>query len=253
MQVIELHHRIADDVIPNIQPLLDPGGVLTGMDSTLFVRTSPENFEQIRQAVALLDRQPRQLTISVGQGTVQTIDDADVRGAATVGGDDVQVGVNRPPSDGTSVAVQASLRTQRANLHNMSSVRTLEGSEAYVAMGASAPVVRTNVAPGHQGPVVYQSTEYVDANTGFYATARVSGERVTLEISPRQQRLRSTPYGPAVETAGSISVVSGHLGEWLPLGAVRQTGGSQTTGLLVWGSRSTESEYSAWVKVDESP
>src|SRR5262245_12060034 len=51
MQVIELHHRVADEVIPNLRPLLDPGGVLTGMDSTLFVRTSPENFEQLRQAV----------------------------------------------------------------------------------------------------------------------------------------------------------------------------------------------------------
>jgi ribosomal protein L28 len=98
---------------------------------------------------------------------VRTIDDADVKGSATVGGDDVQVGVNRPPSDGTSVAVQASQRTQRANLHNVSSVRTLEGSEAYVAVGASAPVARTNVVHGYHGPVVYQSTEYVDARTGF--------------------------------------------------------------------------------------
>ena len=56
LQIIELRYRLADQVLPSLQPLVEPGGVLTGMDSTLFVRTSPDNFAQIRQAVALLDR-----------------------------------------------------------------------------------------------------------------------------------------------------------------------------------------------------
>jgi len=78
---------------------LEPGGVLSGMDAVLFVRTSPANLEQIRQAVAMLDRQPRQLLVSVGQGTVVNERDVAVRGTATVGDDHVQVGVNRPPGD----------------------------------------------------------------------------------------------------------------------------------------------------------
>jgi len=110
--------------------------------------------------------------------------------------------------------------------------------------------VRTETVPGYH---VRQSTEFVDASTGFYATARVIGDRVTLEISPRQQRVRNTRYGPTVDTAGVVSTVSGRLGEWLPLGAVSESGGSSTTGLLVWGNRSTASQYSAWVKVEETP
>ena len=68
MQVIELRHRLASDVIPVVQPLLEPGGVITGMDGTLFVRASPANLAQILQVVESLDRQPRQLLLSVGQG-----------------------------------------------------------------------------------------------------------------------------------------------------------------------------------------
>jgi len=30
LEIIELRHRLADDVIPVIQPLVEPGGVLTG-------------------------------------------------------------------------------------------------------------------------------------------------------------------------------------------------------------------------------
>ena len=61
LQIIELRYRLADEVLPTLLPLVEPGGVLTGTDATLFLKASPGNVEQIRQAVALLDREPRQL------------------------------------------------------------------------------------------------------------------------------------------------------------------------------------------------
>ena len=253
LQIIELRYRLADQVLPSLQPLLEPGGVLTGMDSTLFVRTSPGNFEQIRQAVALLDRAPRQLLISVGQGTVETVADSSVHGSATIGSGDVQVGVNRPPGTDSGATVQVRQATQRADLQNVSSIRTSEGNEAYVAVGQLVPLTSTQVTPGYHGPIVQQSTGYHDVSTGFYATVRVNGDLVTLDISPQQQRLRGTTQAPVIDTASSVSSVSGRLGEWLPLGAVSESTGNSEHGLLVWGRRSTESQYGAWVKVDEVP
>jgi type II secretory pathway component GspD/PulD (secretin) len=253
LQIIELRYRLAEQVLPSLQPLVEPGGVLTGMDSTLFVRTSPGNFEQIYQAVALLDRAPRQLLVSVGQGTVETIADSSVRGSVTVGSGDVQVGVNRPPGADSGATVQVRQNTQRANLQNVSSIRTIEGNEAYVSVGQLVPLTNTQVVPGYHGAVVQQTTGYRDVSTGFYATVRVSGDLVTLDISPQQQRLRDTTRGAVIDTASTVSTVSGRLGEWLPLGAVRQTAGNTDNGLLIWGRRGTESTYDAWVKVDEIP
>jgi len=257
LEVIELKWRLAEEVVPVVQPLLAPGGVLTGTDRMLFVRTSPANLEQIRQAVAALDRRPRELNVSVGQGTVARSEATDVRGAARVGNDDVRVGVNVPPDVGTGVgtgvAVGARGGSQQANLRNVSTVRTLEGSEAWIAIGQVVPLTTTQVVSGRRGPVVYPSTAYREVSTGFYATVRLNGEYVTLEISPRQQRLRSTTSGPVVETAGSASIVSGRLGEWIELGAVGESSGGTSSGLLVWGRHTSESQYSAWVKVEEVP
>src|SRR5687768_18244338 len=53
LQVIELDFRMAQDLIPILEPLLEPGGVLTGRDDVLFVRTSPENLEQDRKSTRL--------------------------------------------------------------------------------------------------------------------------------------------------------------------------------------------------------
>jgi hypothetical protein len=56
-----------------------------------------------------------------------------------------------------------------------------------------------------------------------------------------------------VATAGTASIVSGRLGEWIPLGAVRESDSGDVSGLLTWGRYSSGSQYSAWVKVDEVP
>lgn len=253
LQVIQLRHRLAEQVLPALQPLVEPGGAISGMDSMLFVRTSPANFEQVRQAVAALDRQLRQLRITVGQGTVETVSDSAVRGSATLGSGDVQVGVNRPPvGDETGIAVTARHATQRANLRNVSSVAALEGTETFIAIGQSAPVTTTQVTPGWSGRTV-QTTEFRDANTGFYATPRVSGEVVTLDLSPAQQRFNGPPSDRRIATAGITTQVSGRLGEWIRVGGSSTTNRSDTSGLLTWGTRSDEASYSVWVKVEEVP
>jgi type II secretory pathway component GspD/PulD (secretin) len=250
LQVIQLRHRLAEQVLPALQPLVEPGGAISGMDSMLFVRTSPANFEQIRQAVAALDRQLRQLRITVGQGTVETDTGSAVRGSASVGSGDVQVGVNRPPVGEPGVAVTARHATQRANLQNISSVAALEGTETFIAIGQSAPVTTTQVTPGWTRSTV-QTTEFRDANTGFYATPRVSGDVVTLDLSPTQQRFSGPPSDRRVATAGITTQVSGRLGEWIRVGGSSTSNRSDTSGLLTWGSRSGEASYSVWVKVED--
>jgi hypothetical protein len=251
LQVIELRHRLADDVVAALQPLVEPGGSITGMDSMLFVRTSPANLEQIRQAVAVLDRQPRQLLITVGQGTVATDAQAGVRGSATVGNDDVQVGVNRPPVGDPGGSLQARQGARRADLRNVSSTRTLEGAETFIAVGQSAPLTTMQPAPGWARPGMVQTTEYRDVSTGFYATARLSGDGVTLQISPQQQRWRGPPSDRRVETAGIATQVGGQLGEWIPVGGSSESSRRDSSGPLTWGTRSSDSQYSVWVKVEE--
>jgi hypothetical protein len=252
LTIIDLRHRRAEDVIPVVQPLVEPGGVLSGVDAKLLVRTSPANLAQIRAAVEAVDRPQRQLLITVGQGTVTDTSTGRARGSATIGGDNVQVGVNRPPS--SQSGVQASVRggSQQASLSNLSSVRTLEGTETWIAVGQSVPFTTTTVTPGWSGNV-QRSTSFRDVSSGFFATARLNGDLVTLEISPRQQQFQPSRPGGTVQTRGANTVVNGRLGEWMQVGAVREASSGSETGLLVWGRQTGSAEYSAWVKVDAVP
>jgi hypothetical protein len=249
LEIINLHHRRADDVVPIVLPLLAAGGALTGADDKLFVRSNPANLAQIREAVAAIDRPQRQLLITVGQGSVAARDGTSVRGSATIGSGDVQVGVNRPPAGESGAAVITRSRSVQTDQQNTSSIRALEGTEAYISIGQSVPFTSGTVTTGRYPPVVQQSTSFRDVTSGFYATARVSGDLVTLEISSRQQAYR--PRDETIDIKGATSVVTGRLGEWIELGAVREAQSGSSSGLLVWGRHTGSSEYSARVKVDE--
>jgi hypothetical protein len=248
-EIIDLHHRRADDVIPIVLPLLESGGAITGADDKLFVRSNPANLAQIREAVAAIDRPQRQLLITVGQGSGAARDGTSVRGSATIGSGDVQVGVNRPPAGESGATVITRSRSVQTDQQNTSSIRALEGTEAYISIGQSVPFTSGTVTTGRYAPVVQQSTSFRDVTSGFYATARVSGDLVTLEISSRQQAYR--PRDETIDIKGATSVVTGRLGEWMELGAVREAQSGSSSGLLVWGRHTGSSEYSARVKVDE--
>ncbi len=225
LEIIGLQHRRAEDVIPVVQPLLAPGGTLSGIDNQLLIRTSPANLAEIRAALAAIDQPQRQLLITVGQGTV---------------------------TDTTSARATVRGGSQQASLRNLSSVRTLEGTETWIAVGESVPFTTTTVTPGWNGNV-QRSTSFRDVSTGFFATARLNGDLVTLEVSPRQQQFDRSVAGGTIETRGASTVVRGRLGEWLPVGSVQENSSGSQSGVLDWGRQGGSASYSAWVRVEAVP
>src|SRR5687767_2855293 len=65
LEIISLRHRTAEQVLPALRPLLEPGATLTGHGAQLIVRTSPANLADLRRALDAIDRPARRLQISV--------------------------------------------------------------------------------------------------------------------------------------------------------------------------------------------
>ena len=252
LETIQLNHRMAEDLLPILQPLVPEGSFITGTGDVLLVRTDEATLQRLRAVIGELDRAPRQLLITVGQATSTREGGTSVRGSGTIGSGDVQVGVNQPPASNPGAQVVVRGGSASGELGNLASVRALEGYETFIAIGQSYPFTSTTVTGGGRyPPVVSQTTDYRDVQSGFYATPRLNGERVTLVISPRQQRLSSGDRGAQVATAGATTTVSGRLGEWIEIGGVTETSAGSNAGLVTWGARSGSTQYSVRVKVDE--
>lgn len=252
LETIPLRYRTAEDLLPILQPLVPQGSAITGTGNVLLVRTDAATLSQLREAVARLDRAPRQLLITVGQATSTRGSGTSVRGSGTVGSGDVQIGVNRPPATSAGGQVVVRHSTAGDDIRNVGSVQALEGYETYVSLGQSRPFTSMTVTGGvYYPPVVSHSTGFRDVQTGFYATPRVDGDRVTLEISSRQQSPASAGHDAPVTTGSVNTTVTGRLGEWLQIGGSADSSGGSSSGLITWGTRSDLTQYSAWVKVDE--
>lgn len=176
LEVIPLGYRTADQVIPVIQPMLAPGGSISGMQSQLIVRTTPENLAEIRRILASVDSVPRKLLISVRQNAQASQNERGGEISGRVGNDNARVVVpgSGDTSGGRVVIRQGDDRisgrvfdtTTTASERGTQTVQVLEGREAFVAVGQSAPIpqreVRRTVVNGRVVEQVVDSTQYRD-------------------------------------------------------------------------------------------
>lgn len=249
VEVVQLRYRTAEQVIPTLRPLLEPGGGLSGMQSTVVIRASRANIAQLKQVIAALDTVPRRLLISVRQDAAGAFAERGAGASGTIASGNARIGINEPPRAQSGVAVGVYERHTTAADRMTSQVQALEGSPAYISTGQSAPVRSTVVSPAPGGGSVVQSTTtFQTAASGFYVTPRLSGDRVTLEIAP--QRAVPGPHG-TVSYQQVVTTAVGQLGEWIELGRIAQSAAGTQSGVLYGASGAGSGGTSVWVRVDE--
>src|SRR6476646_1258060 len=217
LEIIALRHRTADQVLPALRPLMEPGATLTGHGTQLIVRTTPANLAELRRALEELDRPLRRLQISV------RFDDAldgTARGVETSG---------RVTNRGSSVDVQVQDRQSAATERVDQRLQVLEGGRALISTGRSAPI--------------YDGAGFRETASGFEAIARLAGDGVLVEIAQRRDT-------PARQQAMSTTV-SGRLGQWLDIGGALEAASRDESAILSARSSASARAGRVWLRVDE--
>ncbi len=265
LEVIPLRYRQAAEVIPIIQPMLVREGSVSGYQGQLVVRTTPANLQEVRRILAALDTAPRQLLITVRQEVTAERSRSQADIAANVGGDHARVVIppaSRDPRGGSAVVGGGDDRVRVHALEGRSvegdsgtqTVRVMEGREAFVRSGQSAPVrerqVQRTVVGGKVVERVVESTQYRDIASGFYVLARLSGDRLMLDISQQREALLRGASG-AASVQGLVTTVSGRMGEWIEIGGVNRDASSQQSMLLGRSSATARDSGRILIKVEE--
>ncbi len=243
LDIIQLHHRGAAELLPQLAPFVERGGALSGLDDKLFLRASKRNQDEIRQLVAALDTPPRRLLVSLRQ------DGAEAGTAAGAGlSGRIETGSGGTTVSGRGHLYQADSRSRRDISQQ---VQTIDGGRAAILVGQSyfLPMRQLVVTPA--GAIVSETLVQRDLGTGFVVLPRVSGERVTVEISPRDDT--PGPLPGSVNTQRLFTTVSGRLGEWMELGGATGEQDASGSGIVRYGTRSASSQRRLLLKVDELP
>lgn len=248
LEVIEPRHRSAQELVPLLQPLVEPGGSVSAFDNKLVLRATPAQMAEVRQLLASFDRAPRQLLISVRQdGAFENRQSsAGVSGVVRRGDGSIML----PREDGSVPASpRFEARDDRSSGDSAGSqqIRVEEGREAQIMVGQSLP---TSSSYRRADGVSVQRTEYSSAGSGFTVLPRLQGQRVQLEIHARQQLPGRTG---ARQIQDASSIVSGPLGEWFDIGGAVQQVSQSGHGLLGGSEGSSRREGRIMVRVDELP
>ena len=243
MEVIELRSKSAEDVLPALLPLVEPGGVLTGTNNQLFLKASARNRAEIRRAVAAIDTPARRLIIRIAQNL-----HADEHGRGAEGGGQAVLGSTRHAQGGATVWDTQSVRGENA----AQMVQTVDGGRAFIQVGRSLAVPMRQVIVGAGGTLVNEGVVYRDIGSGFYATPHVNGQRVMLEISQQAENIDPAYGRGAVNSQRLATTVSGQLGEWIELGGSGRQAVGRQTGAFSVGTGDVRAQRSIWLKIEEA-
>jgi len=262
LEIIPLQHRMTDDVVHILRPLVTPGGTVTGMNNQLIIKTTPENLAELKTVIQSLDRTPRQLIISVRQNTGDRIEvqQQSVDGRYSAG--DVSIGVGDPhrvhdglvisaeDDDGNVIRYQNRDSVSRSTDNNMFTVHATEGYPALINTGQSIPVPNRTAYATPDGVVVTDSVEYINADSGFYVLPRLNGNQVTLLVAPRLTRVAPGRV-PVLDVKDVQTTATGQLGEWIELGGINQSFRDSNRETLSSSNVSGNELHSVLIKVDE--
>lgn len=241
LEIIPLQHRTVEQVLPSLQPLLEPGATLSGMNDQLFLRASPKNRAEIKRVLAVIDVPSRRLIITV---TTNSNDVNRSRGA--------EVTINSRNGNNQVRGRVHDTRDVRTG-NQMQMVQTIDGGQAFIQIGVSVAIPFQQVVVGQGGSVVgVQGVEYRDIGRGFFAQPRITGgDMVTVEIT--QQADTPANLGPGSANIQRLSTrVSGRLGEWMQLGGTGQSADDRSRENISLSTNRARNDTGVWLMVEEA-
>jgi len=233
LEVIALRYRSAEQVLPVLRPLVQPGGAISGQGNQLFIRTSEANLAALRSALQAIDTPLRRLIISVRY---------DAAREASRAGIEARIDSR---SAGVAVTDERRQRDERVDQR----IQVTDGGRAIIASGVSRPLRERSVVQTPRGAVVTETTVIQDVTSGFEVVPRVVGDAVLLEIAPVRA---ATGAAPGTVASDRIeTTLRARLGEWVELGGTASERERRDSGIASVRSQGTRESHGIWVKVEE--
>lgn len=245
-EVIPIGYRPVEELLPIIRPLVPPPGGVSGIYDKIVIKSTPENIAEVKAIIAQLAGPPRNLLITVSDDVQGYRRQRDARLFGSARSGEVVVSSGRMPNPGAGGiiiggdqgGVQLSQQRSSAQLDGQKRVRVLEGREAFISTGRSKPLSDN------------YGTRYVDASSGFYVRARVTGDSVRLDISPRRSAFNDDG---SIEFQDVATTVSGQTGEWIPIAGVDSSTRRDSNELTAASSSDGMNSSTVFLKVDVLP
>ncbi len=242
MEIIPLYNRPAFELQPILNPLLESSERIIANGSTLIIRATPRRLNELKGLIKQLDVPLNNLSITVLQTRTKTAHglnaSADIR-------------LHFPARRSSKFSGQIGGRfAQTEGFKNSDStqvVKTLDGQAATIRTGKIHPVQNFSIYDSGY-PTISSNTQFIEATTGFIVTPRLTGQQVTLQITPWSDRLN---HSGTFDTHGANTTLRVNLGEWVEIGGVSEQSQRTRNGLLSHSYSTANDNLRILIKVEK--
>lgn len=236
LRTYTLQHALAEQVVPVLSAQLSPGSSVTPYRQQLVLNVTDTEYRALQTLLTQLDTAPRSLLISVRKQSQQLDSNARIGAQGRIGDGAVQVQSGNGWQQHTETRVIVNQGSAQSNRDDSQQVRVVEGMEAFISAGNTVSMRSGN----------YGQRELVPVESGFYATARVVGGEVIVDLDQRDDRMQAR----GIATQSLQTQVRGHIGEWIPLGALNASQSGSTRAITNYGNNAANLTSDLAIKVD---
>lgn len=245
-KIITLQHRLAEDLLPVLQPLAGHNGSVSAFSNQVIVNVEPEALSNIEATIRSLDTVRRTWRITVGHAT--TVNQAGSQiGVAGEIGRKAKIRIpdsrGRVPRDTTIIMEENQYNRSESGSMDISA---LDGEAAFIRVGQEVPYTSYWIELCRRYARIVENTQWRDISLGFAVRPRQIGEMVSLEITPRLAELHHSGIVDFTELSATVQV---HPGEWVDLGGMLANRDEVSRAILNNGTGSRGSSTQLRVKV----
>ncbi len=243
IDIIPVYNRPASELQPLLSPLLETSEQIIANGNNLIVKATPIRLEELKKLIKKLDIRLKNLSITVIQSRTKT---AQALNASA------NFKLNKALDKSNLNGHTQGLFAQTEGFKNSDStqvIKTLEGRSAYIKTGTNHPIQNINIYdPGYGYPTISTNTEFIETSTGFLVTPRLTGDQVTLNITPWSDKMNNMGI---IETHGANTTLRINLGEWVEIGGVTESNQISSNKSLSHSYSTANKKMRIIIKVDK--
>jgi hypothetical protein len=225
LEIIPLQNRPAEEIQHLLTPLMQGEAVIVASGDNLLIKADTERLSEIKTIIKSLDKPLNNLLISVIQSNQINARELNARAALKT-----RIPLDHPQQSQVKMTGFYGNTAQLRDTDNTQTIRTLEGQPAYIKAGNLRPY---NTVSIYSHPYTYPSiavnTQLLETSTGFAVTPRLSGQYVTLEITPWSDNLSQSGV---IETRHVHTTLRVKLNEWIEIGSTQENQQDEQQGFL---------------------
>lgn len=208
LETIQLNHRLATDVLPEIQALLPENATARAFNDVIIIRAEQDTLRQFKELIRQLDVpiQRLQVTVVKTYDVLHDVDSQTISARADVSDHDLS----------GHIAIQRWSTQDTKNNEQYYRAQGIASKPIQIDMTEAIPQTEQYLILRADGDLAVQTdTDYIDLRSGFSAVARIlPNSQVIVDIHPRFSDLSAS----TINRSQIVTSLSGPINTWLELG-----------------------------------